>query len=765
MFSEQPRQPVIGLSLSAALGILCADVFPIRPLPCVFALVVFAAVLLRWRSTAGVCAFVACGFFVLHLFTNSNNGGEALSRKWASGSRTVSATGVVVTEPEERPSSRGVPRCDFQVRLESLALNDSTHPCASKALVHWRGTPPRYGDRIAFCGDARNISPTRNPGQFDYTSYLHRLGIYSEISLRYANDGTIVSSGHGNPIMSFAFVARDWMQRQLALGIDDSPEISGLIQSMVLGLKEQTPEETRELFQRTGTLHLFVVNGLHVGMFATIAWLLLRPTQIGRRRSVFVIIPLLAFYALVTGLSPGSIRATLMAAIVLGGLFVEREPFSFNNLAVAAFVLLAWNTNELFMPGFQFSFGVVFTIILLAGRFQRFFARFGQPDPFLPRALWSPVQHGTSLCSKGVASLVGVSTAAWMGSLPFTLTYLNLITPNTVATNLFAVPMAFIILANGMLSMLSNVWTALASIFNNTNWLVAHAILAVVQLFARLPGGHVFVELPKFKPSPVCEITVFDLGAGGAAHLRVEGRDWLIDSGSDFNYGNVVRPYLHTRGVNRLDGFALTHGDAAHIGGAVRVLDDFSPRMIVESPLRDRSRTRNAFAAELNNREIGKSICEAGDQLPISTAAKFRVLYPPPALAANVADDRTLVLQLDADGVRVLFVSDSGFVTERWLLDHAVDLKSKILVMGHHGSDISGTPDFLAAVQPDVIVATAADFPSAERIPEDWARDVASRGIRLFRQDRTGAVHIEIHRDEFVVRSFLGSQIFRKSRR
>src|SRR5712692_5590318 len=108
------------------------------------------------------------------------------------------------------------------------------------------------------------------------------------------------------------------MQRQLTLDLDDSPEIAGVIQSMVLGLKGETPDETRELFQRTGTLHLFVVNGLHVGIIAGIAWLLIKPLRVGRRRSVFAIIPLLAFYAVVTGLSPGSIRATIMAAIVLG---------------------------------------------------------------------------------------------------------------------------------------------------------------------------------------------------------------------------------------------------------------------------------------------------------------------------------------------------------------------------------------------------------------------------------------------------------------
>ena len=57
-----------------------------------------------------------------------------------------------------------------------------------------------------------------------------------------------------------------------------------------------------------------------------------------------------------------------MGAILLGGFFVEREVLLINSVAAAAFLILCYDTNQLFSTGFQLSFAVVLAIILLADR-------------------------------------------------------------------------------------------------------------------------------------------------------------------------------------------------------------------------------------------------------------------------------------------------------------------------------------------------------------------------------------------------------------
>src|SRR6185436_3285441 len=170
-------------------------------------------------------------------------------------------------------------------------------------------------------------------------------------------------------------------------GLENAPEVQNFLSGIVLGLRHQTPEDIEEPFQQTGTLHLFAVAGLHVGIVAALLWMLAMVARLSRKWAAALIIPLLLFYAAVTGLHVSSIRAAVMSSILFGGLFFERKVFVLNSLAAAAFFLLCWNTNELFSTGFQLSFAVVGAIILFADPFFRLFQRRAAPDPFLPQSL------------------------------------------------------------------------------------------------------------------------------------------------------------------------------------------------------------------------------------------------------------------------------------------------------------------------------------------------------------------------------------------
>jgi beta-lactamase superfamily II metal-dependent hydrolase len=155
-----------------------------------------------------------------------------------------------------------------------------------------------------------------------------------------------------------------------------------------------------------------------------------------------------------------------------------------------------------------------------------------------------------------------------------------------------------------------------------------------------------------------------------------------------------------------------------------------------------------------------------GKIFTLSRRVKARVLYPAAGIQVTAADDAALVVQLTIDEKhRVLLVSDSGLTTESALLAQPNDLRSDILIKGQHYSGQSGSLEFLEAVRPQLIVATSVDFPTRERIPDDWAKMVQERGIKLFRQDETGAVQLEFFRDDWRATSFLTQEILRRSSR
>src|SRR5437667_1686332 len=176
--------------------------------------------------------------------------------------------------------------------------------------------------------------------------------------VRYPEDGTLIRHGGGNPILRWAQKSRAWMQNALCRGLENAPEVQNFLSGIVLGLRHQTPEEIEEPFQQTGTLHLFAVAGLHVGIVARLLWVLAMVARLSRKWATALIIPLLLFYAAITGLHVSSIRAAVMSSILLGGFFFERKVFAINSLAAAEFFFLCWNTNEFFSTGFQLLFAV-----------------------------------------------------------------------------------------------------------------------------------------------------------------------------------------------------------------------------------------------------------------------------------------------------------------------------------------------------------------------------------------------------------------------
>ncbi|MDQ2918580.1 MAG: MBL fold metallo-hydrolase, partial [Verrucomicrobiota bacterium] len=291
-------------------------------------------------------------------------------------------------------------------------------------------------------------------------------------------------------------------------------------------------------------------------------------------------------------------------------------------------------------------------------------------------------------------------------------------------------------------------------------------ILRVVGFFAHAPAGHIYLELPHWPTGARTEITVLDLGAGAAIHLRNGNADYLIDCGANRDFARVVRGYLRSRGVNHLDGLVLTHGDAAHIGAASSIMHAFWPRYIFDNPAPDRSTAHRAIIAQLEREKIPRQLLSAPNEWKIGRDVVARVLFPPSGFQADSADDQAFVIQLlIAQRWRVLLTSDSGLATENFLRDQAADLRSDILIKGQHFSGDSGSAEFLDAVQPQLIIASSPPFPESEKVKDDWAQEVAARGINLLRQDETGAVTLRFYRDRWEAVSFLRPEVLRSANR
>ena len=177
------------------------------------------------------------------------------------------------------------------------------------------------------------------------------------------------------------------------------------------------------------------------------------------------------------------------------------------------------------------------------------------------------------------------------------------------------------------------------------------------------------------------------------------------------------------------------------------------------SVLRDCARSRTALHGLLQQRGLPKSLVLPGDRFSAGDDTSVTILRPGPSDQARTADDQSIVARIDHGAFRILLMSDSGAAAEDALVrSDPAQLRADILVLGRHKEDLLATEEFLAAVQPRIVILAPRDpFRDGGDEP-GLRRRLAASGAVLFDQDECGAVTATFHRGQAEVRGFLGDR-------
>eukprot|EP01031_Cornospumella_fuschlensis_P051520 gene51520-63006_t len=240
---------------------------------------------------------------------------------------------------------------------------------------------------------------------------------------------------------------------------------------------------------------------------------------------------------------------------------------------------------------------------------------------------------------------------------------------------------------------------------NQLNAWLASWMVSAATWFSGLPMANVHVDLGfESRPAPV-EMRVFQLPGGGAAnHVRNGKSQWLLDCGNADAWRRVVFPYLREEGVNHLDGLILSHGDVSHVGAAPQVLKAMKVTHLHTSrhepwrydppfsSLRQLSLLASPDSALWRRHGVDDEIY-LGDPAPLRVTA--RVLHPQGVDVYEKADDRGLVLMIRAGDLRILWLGDAGFMTEKRLLERHAPVECDVLIRNQHTADLSGLTELL----------------------------------------------------------------------
>ena len=294
-------------------------------------------------------------------------------------------------------------------------------------------TPFQYGDVVVVQGSPQVPEEPGNPGEFDYREFLALKNIYHQDFLR---KGDAVKVAHDPPywFMAIAFQGRQWAEETLHRFVEGNRQ-QRIASALVLGITDGLDPDLLGAYAATGSMHILAVSGLHISiLYFLLLWILSPLNRFGKAPWLVAVaaLAILWLYAFVTGLSPSVLRAVGMFSFFALAKPWARSTNTYNTLAASAFCLMLYDPFLIRSVGFQLSYLAVLGIVFLYPRIV---------------VLWEPPYRFLA----EVWKLAAVSVAAQIATFPLGLLYFHQFPNYFLLSNLFVVPLSFVILILGLL--------------------------------------------------------------------------------------------------------------------------------------------------------------------------------------------------------------------------------------------------------------------------------------------------------------------------
>lgn len=688
----------------------------------------------------------------------------------------IELVGVVSYDPVLRDGRHeGEEVRDFEFRAEAVRRAGAWQRTRAELAVRWRADRDtravRYGERWMLSG----LVTLREPGLMDLSRPRYELAVEPATA-------RFLSEGHGSAWVTWCLRGRRASFDILGRGLEGFPAHAGLLRALILGYRQELPDELYRSFSLTGTLHVVAISGMHVMILAVLFMTFLKALGISRQHWILWLAPALVAYTLATGMSASAVRACVMAIVFWSAPFFSRKPDGPSSLAAAALLIVAFDPPQLFDIGFLLSFVAVAGLMTLYPLWMRPVRAALAADPWSlqPAPFWK--RWGRSRAFEA-ASLMIASAAAWLATTPLSAHSFNVVSPVALIGNLLVIPVSSLVLLTGVLSLVAgSVSPLLAEVFNHANRVFISAMLAWVDWTAGIPGGHSFVRSPSLLAmacwygalagmvvargrirkwiavvavlalaGSLClagretgtTVDVLDVGQGNAVLVDVPGAgDVLVDAGPRFTARSVVL-HMRKRGVDRLQALILTHGDADHAGGAPEVLQSIPVDELWCTPFSSSSRLYRDVLSEAAKRGVRIRRLERGDSGYLGGGAEWEVLHPSGDRAFRRADDGSLVLRVAHGASSVLLMGGGGGFVEAGILGGGGNPACDVLVVGNHGAADTCSESFLAAADPlSAVISVGADNAEGEPDRGVLAR-LGCRQMAVWRTDESGDLRIE----------------------
>ncbi|WP_297716796.1 DNA internalization-related competence protein ComEC/Rec2 [Intestinimonas sp.] len=555
-------------------------------------------------------------------------------------------------------------------------------------------------------------------------------------------------------------------------------ESAGLVTALLTGDTAGLPQGDYDALRRVGLAHAVAVSGLHMGFLVQLAVALTGSRY--RRRTAFVVLPLMAVYALAVGCTPSVVRAAVMNGLLLLGPLLGRENDSPTSLSLALLLLLLQDPYASLSVGLQLSFASVAGILAFSGRVRDYVTGL-VPAPEKKEKRPGPLRR----LGRWAAGSLGVTVGAMVFTVPLLVWYFGSLSLAAPLANLLCLPLLQLTFQGGLLTALVQLLLpALGTALGQAVGVLPRLALWVVRGLADAPfaavtvagpyllGGLAVVYLlwvlfltmkgPRRPLTPLCcsvlvltaalvlnhaayragalTMTVLDVGQGQCVVLRCGDRVAVVDCGSTGgDAGDLAAGYLSTMGIERVDLLVLTHCHSDHANGVSTLLDRLEVSNLALPKVIEAPELQTELLAQASGRGVPAMLVWNDVVLDFGNAAL--TLYGP--LGSGDTNEEGLSLLCETDNFAALITGDMDQVVEGRLVKYGQLPDVDVLLAGHHGSKYAASELLLETVTPETAVISCGYNTYGHPAPETLLR-LSTAGCDIYRTDLQGNVTITV---------------------
>jgi competence protein ComEC len=620
-------------------------------------------------------------------------------------------------------------------------------------------------------GTLKKPEPQSHFYGMNYLEYLHNKKIHWVLEPFEIDENSCISSTR-TTLSSYIKLWRSKSIKQIENHFSDNT--AGLMNALIFGYREKIEPQTLEAYQKLGLTHLLAVSGYNVGIVSYFLYLFFVRAGIIKELSYVLIVFFLPLYIVTTGGESSIVRAGIMGMLVLCFIVFQKKLNPAILLSAVCILMLIWNPLSIFDLGFQLSFLMTFVLItsisLLGSRSNlqlliitsSICSLFSFPIiiyHFYEFSLWSVPLN--------IIYIPFVSLVLFPVS--FLMFLCVLLFPKAVF--LFKLPVQFLFEGSASFLEFSQTFNGTLLLGRPAFWLLFLYFLAILYWFFRWENKRRFhpkytvpfliiMAMHSVMPymNQKASVSFINVGQGDSILIELPNREavYLIDTGGSVAFEKeeweepdeeydvtkkVVLPYLKGRGIRKIDGLILTHGDMDHAGGADYLMNHFSVKNVY-------------LPKSINHNQLEKEIIKSAKHLGIninllskgmqwgSEQTHFLIMHP--GQKKSTSNNGSIVFWAKLYQTSFLFTGDIEKEAETEIMNNYSRLEADVLKVAHHGSKTSTTEKFLKESAPEYAVISSGKNNRYGHPDIEVINRLKSKGIIIYRTDKNGDIRFVV---------------------